>query len=142
VKTTKRTWEANKFLGRPEPIYTYSSTERTGQLSFKIVVDHPSILNLMVREEFKNMSDEEADNYINALFAGCENYDFYDLIKRYTTLDKSDVEYILAYLNKGGSPEQIKQYNVVTEEVEKPKSNVITPSEPKTTESEVYKQYH
>jgi hypothetical protein len=133
-ENNQASWESNKFLGRPEPIYTYSSTERTGQLSFKIVVDHPSILNLLVREEFKDMSDDEADNYINALFAGCEDLDFYDLIKRYTTLDKSDVEYILAYLNKGGSPEQIKQYSVVTEQTEKPKPNVITPSEPKINE--------
>ena len=133
-ENNQASWETNKFLGRPEPIYTYSSTERTGQLSFKIVVDHPSILNLLVREEFKDMSDDEADNYINALFAGCENYDFYDLIKRYTTLDKSDVELIQAYLNKGVTPEVIKKFSVVTDNVEKPNPNVTTQSEPKKSE--------
>ena len=40
-------WESNTFLGRPEPIYTYQNTERSGQVSFKVVVDHPSILNLL-----------------------------------------------------------------------------------------------
>ena len=62
-------WEENSFLGRPEPIYTYQNTSRSGSLGFKVVVDHPSILNLLVREHFKFMTDEEADNYINAFFA-------------------------------------------------------------------------
>jgi hypothetical protein len=72
-------WQDNTFLGRPEPIYTYQDTSRTGTISFKVIVDHPSILNLLVREHFKGMSDDEAENYINAFFAGCEELDFYDL---------------------------------------------------------------
>jgi len=129
-ENNQATWETNKFLGRPEPIYTYSNTERTGQLSFKIVVDHPSILNLLVREEFKNMSDEEADNYINALFAGCQDLDFYDLIKRFTTLDKSDIENIKAYLNKGLRTQEIKTYSVNIESVEKVEPTVSTTTAP------------
>lgn len=108
-------WEQQSFLGRPEPIYTYQNTDRTGQISFKIVVDHPSILNLLTREFFKNYSDEEADNYINAFFAGCEVLDFYELIKRYTTLDPTDVTYIMQYLNdsKNAKPEVINRYKSV-----------------------------
>lgn len=93
-------WETNKFIGRPEPIYTYQGAERNGSLSFKIVVDHPSILNLLVREEFKNMSDEEADNYINAFFAGDVDVEFYSLIQKYPMLDKNDLTAVLKYLNK------------------------------------------
>jgi hypothetical protein len=87
-------WDTNKFLGRPEPIYTYKGTERSGTISFKVVVDHPSILNLLI----KDISDEDAENYLNAFFAGCETVDFYDLVRRYSTLDKSDLELIIAYL--------------------------------------------
>ena len=122
-------WETNTFLGRPEPIYTYQNTERNGQISFKIVVDHPSILNLLVREHFKGMSDEEADNYINAFFAGCEELDFYALIRRYTTLDGDDRSLIKSYLNKGVDSQTIKKYKTVTDPVTKvdpsadPKSN-------------------
>jgi hypothetical protein len=92
-------WETNNFMGRPEPIYTYQNTERAGSISFKVVVDHPSILNLLVRELFKNLSDEETDNYINAFFAGCEDIDFYDLINRYPVLEPSDAKLIIDYLN-------------------------------------------
>lgn len=110
-------WTDNTFLGRPEPIYTYQDTTRTGQLSFKVVVDHPSILNLLVREHFKNMSDEESENYINAFFAGCEELDFYALIRRYTQLDINDVTLIKMFLEKGKDPEVIKTYKVVTDPV-------------------------
>jgi len=111
-------WEENSFLGRPEPIYTYQNTSRSGQISFKIVVDHPSILNLLVQKHFKGMSDEESDNYINAFFAGCEELDFYELIRTYTTITKDDAEAIKNYLEGGGTPEEILKYKVTTEDAE------------------------
>jgi hypothetical protein len=107
-------WESNTFLGRPEPIYTYQNTERTGQVSFKVIVDHPSILNLLVKEHFKGMSDEESENYINAFFAGCEEIDFYDLIRRYTTITPGDAELIIQLLNGKNDGPTIKKYKSVT----------------------------
>jgi hypothetical protein len=108
-------WQDNTFLGRPEPIYTYQDTSRSGQLSFKVVVDHPSILNLLVREYFKGMSDDESENYINAFFAGCEELDFYGLIRRFAQLDSNDIKLIQSFLNKGADPEVIQQYKITTE---------------------------
>jgi hypothetical protein len=96
-------WESNTFLGRPEPIYTYQNTERSGNISFKVVVDHPSILNVLVRDFFdKFPSPESVENYINAFFAGCQEIDFYDIMRRYTTLSDDDTKLIDAYLNKNG----------------------------------------
>ena len=106
-------WEATNFLGRPEPIYTYQNTQRNGTVSFKVVVDHPSILNLLVRDFFKDMSDEEAENYINAFFAGCKDVDFYDLIRKYTTLSKDDITRIQDYLNSGNDPKMVTTYKTV-----------------------------
>jgi len=128
-------WQDNTFLGRPEPIYTYQDTARSGQLSFKVVVDHPSILNLLVREYFKDMSDDEAENYINAFFAGCEELDFYGLIRRFAQLDSNDIRLIQSYLNNGVEPELIQQYKVNTEfpVTEDPASNTAKNSEPAKT---------
>jgi outer membrane protein OmpA-like peptidoglycan-associated protein len=92
-------WETTKFIGRTEPIYTYQNAERSGSVSFKVIVDHPSVLNLLVKKSFEGMSDAEADNYINAFFAGCEQLDFYDLIRRYRELDSSEIEIIMDYLS-------------------------------------------
>jgi len=58
-------WESNKFIGRGESIYTYNNTERSGQLSFKIVVDHSSYMNT-----FRGL-DGPDDNYIASFMAGC-----------------------------------------------------------------------
>ena len=40
-------WDKTNFIGRGEPIYTYNNTERTGSLSFKVIIDHPSYMNNM-----------------------------------------------------------------------------------------------
>jgi len=38
-------WNSNEFIGRGENIYTYTNTERRGNLSFTLVIDHPAILD-------------------------------------------------------------------------------------------------
>ena len=38
-------WSDDKFIGRGEPVYTYTNTQRSGTLSFTLLVDHPSVLN-------------------------------------------------------------------------------------------------
>jgi hypothetical protein len=58
-------WEANNFIGRGEPVYTYNNTERSGQLSFSIIVDHPSYSN-----SFRDSKGPD-DNYVASFFAGC-----------------------------------------------------------------------
>ena len=58
-------WESNNFIGRGEPVYTYNNTERAGNLSFQVIVDHPSYVN-----SFRG-SDGPDDHYINSFWAGC-----------------------------------------------------------------------
>ena len=58
-------WEASNFIGRGEPVYTYNNTERSGNLSFQIIVDHPSYVN-----SFKG-PDGPDDHYVNSFWAGC-----------------------------------------------------------------------
>ena len=121
-------WDSNTFLGRPEPIYTYQNTERNGSISFKVVVDHPSVLNLLVREHFKGMSDEESDNYINAFFAGCEEIDFYDLIQRYATITPDDVKLILDYLQGGNDKDTIDRKKYILKRIEQNQPQITQPS--------------
>lgn len=133
-------WEENSFIGRPEPIYTYQNTARSGQVSFKVVVDHPSILNLLVREHFGGMSDEESENYINAFFAGCKDEDFYSLIQKYTQLDQNDVNNIKAYLNAGSPKEIIKKFKYTSTDVtiSKPDTNSEKTNQPAPFEKQFY----
>lgn len=61
--------ETTNFIGRGEPIYTYNNTERTGTLSFKIIIDHPTYLN-----ELKYRSDV-TDDMLISMAAGCFELD-------------------------------------------------------------------
>jgi outer membrane protein OmpA-like peptidoglycan-associated protein len=105
-------WEPNNFLGRPEPIYTYTNTERSGTLSFKIVVDHPSVLNLLIREHFKSVNEQDVDKYITSFFAGAKDIDFYSLIRTYANLDSDDIKLMQDYLNSSGDPATVSQYKL------------------------------
>lgn len=74
-------WSDSQFIGRGEKIYTYVNTERSGTLSFKLLIDHPSVLNLW-REEKSNNKEaseqgsvddvESTEQRILRFFAGCE----------------------------------------------------------------------
>ena len=86
-------WESNKFIGRGESVYTYSNTERSGTLSFKVVVDHPTYIN-----SFSDRRTEVDDNYVASFFAGeidpsssfsntMTSYDLDEILKEYTPTD-------------------------------------------------------
>lgn len=75
-------WNPNKFIGRGENIYTYTNTERRGNLSFTLLIDHPSILDYWTREDAKGKLKEGNDGGIDEIrneentllrfFSGCE----------------------------------------------------------------------
>ena len=102
-------WEPNLFLGRPEPIYTYQNSERSGTISFKVVVDHPSVLNLLIREHFKAVNETDTDAYINSFFAGAKDIDFYSLIRQYNNLNSDEIATVQNYLNNSKDPNVINQ---------------------------------
>ena len=56
-------WEENSFIGRGEPMYTYSNTSRSGSLSFKLLIDHPAILDYWERKhEVGNRYESSVDD--------------------------------------------------------------------------------
>ena len=67
-------WNRHTFIGRGEPIYTYTQTTRRGTLSFTLLIDHPSIVNNMKRQETNN-DNEDYENEILRFFAGCGKTD-------------------------------------------------------------------
>jgi hypothetical protein len=83
-------WNPQTFLGRPEPIYTYKETSRGGTLSWKIIVDHPSILNTIVNKHLKT-NKEKMNSIIDSFFAGCTKYDIYQLALKYNTIPTKDL---------------------------------------------------
>jgi outer membrane protein OmpA-like peptidoglycan-associated protein len=97
------------FIGRPEPVYTYSNTSRTGQLTWKIVVDHPSVLNMLVNRVLVNETvKSRVDGILDSFFAGCRKYDLYELAQKYYTINPRDIFEI---------QQRLSTRNVTTEQV-------------------------
>jgi len=95
-------WKATDFLGRPEPVYTYNNTSRSGTISWKIIVDHPSVLNLVVNRVLaKETNKQKIDGILESFFAGCRKYDLYELTKKYATVNPNDLKEIQTELVAG-----------------------------------------
>lgn len=93
TEDTRPQFNENVFLGRPEPIYTYRNTSRSGTLKWKMIVDHPSIMDLIVNRVLANEGDrQKADSIINSFFAGCKKYDLYDLAQIYNTVPLTELQ--------------------------------------------------
>jgi hypothetical protein len=102
TETNSASWKDSSFIGRPEPVYTYSNTKRTGTLSWKVVVDHPSVLNLIVNKVLTNeTNNSRIDNMINSFFAGCLKYDLYELAEKYPLANPNELYNIQRELDLG-----------------------------------------
>jgi hypothetical protein len=80
-----------KFLGRPEPIYTYQNTTRKGSISWKIVVDHPAIMNTIIQKQLAGVAKQRVDSIVDSFFAGCTKYDMYELGIKFNTIPTRDL---------------------------------------------------
>ena len=102
-------WESNEFLGRPEQIYTYRSSSRSGTLSFKIIVDHPSVMNLVVNNVLSNQgSSQLSDQVLESFFAGLTKFDVYELSKRYNNFSQTELAQIQEIINGSSNRERVK----------------------------------
>lgn len=89
---SKPTFNSTTFLGRPEPIYTYKNTTRSGSISWKMIVDHPAVMNTIVQKQLKNVAKkEQVDSMIDSFFAGCLKYDLYELGIKFNTIPTRDL---------------------------------------------------
>ena len=134
-ETNSANWNTNEFLGRPEPIYTYNNTTRQGSLSWKIVVDHPSILNAIVDKELANESNnDKITSIVDSFFAGCRKYDIYELALRYKQFTYSDIYEIITMSSVG---ETVKEnFDIITAEIPGPEEVTVEEYEDKITSSD------
>lgn len=69
-------WNETNFIGRGEGIYTYTNTTRSGDLSFKLLVDHPSVIDYWEnRGQSKSNSVDvtsDPEQQLLRFFAGCD----------------------------------------------------------------------
>lgn len=89
--SSSASFNSTSFLGRPEPIYTYKDTTRKGNISWKIIVDNPSVVNLLVDKQLKGIDNPKINSILDSFFAGCVKYDIYELAKKFNTIPLSDL---------------------------------------------------
>ena len=119
-------WNENDFLGRPEKVHTYKNTTRTGTLEFSIVVDHPSVLNVITNRVLENQSSvERVNGILESFFSGCLKYDLYELAKIYNTMTLSELEEI---------QKQVQESYTVKDEVDILNRTYITGKDPSTVD--------
>tara|TARA_R110000824_G_scaffold106610_20_gene252170 strand:+ start:4161 stop:7709 length:3549 start_codon:yes stop_codon:yes gene_type:complete len=108
-ENTNVNWDKTNFIGRGEPIYTYNNTERSGQLSFKIIIDHPDYLN--DREIFNRANSNEI---IASIAAGCTDYERFFSPSEYNEIrnevDKTVPVGNATVANERPTPEDINFY--------------------------------
>ena len=107
-ENTSANWTSTDFIGRGEPVYTYNNAKRSGSIGFKILVDHPRVINC-----YRGKSN----NLIERFFAGCVTPDdFLNALK--CTKSQSDLEEIKKelYKNKPNKVTDVekKQFEVDT----------------------------
>jgi hypothetical protein len=114
-ESVQASWNQNDFIGRPEPIYTYKNTSRTGSLTWDIVVDHPSILNVIVNKVLANETNKpRIDSILDSFFAGCRKYDLYELAKKYYTINPNDLFQIQQAITSKEITREQMQYVIST----------------------------
>jgi hypothetical protein len=136
-------WNQSDFLGRPEPVYTYKNTSRSGTLQWKIVVDHPSILNSIVDKVLKNETNKTRVNSIlDSFFAGCRKYDIYELAKKYYTINPNDL-YLLqtAITSKDLTREQLISTKQTIQTGFNAPTNGATPNKQSASSNDFWKKY-
>jgi len=106
---SKASWNPTSFLGRPEPVYTYKNSSRSGTLSWTIIVDHPSVMNTIVREQLKTRTPQEINSIMDSFFAGCVKYDIYDLALKFNTIPTSELYTYQQLLNDPTKTEEEKE---------------------------------
>ena len=70
-------WNPTSFIGRGEKIYTYTDTERSGNLSFMLLVDHPSVLDMWKKNGATGLIEDDEQTVLR-YFTGCETLDLPD----------------------------------------------------------------
>jgi hypothetical protein len=103
-ENTNANWTTTDFIGRSEPVYTYNNSKRSGQLSFKIVVDHPKVIN-----GYRGKSTDEIERFL----AGCTSPNsFLAAIGKNSDISQStkdEVDKKLNSIKKQESSDTVKQ---------------------------------
>lgn len=125
------------FVGRPEPIYTYKNTSRSGTLNWTIIVDHPSAMNTIIEKQMKGVAKERVQSIVDSFYAGCTKYDLYELGIKFNTIPTKDLYTYQQILNNPRltTEEQIQVLQSIPQDQSKTPVNNSTGGDTNTSNS-------
>ena len=131
-ETTTANWNETSFLGRSEPLYTYNNTKRSGTFKFKIVVDHPRVIN-----QYRGRQTKEVEKFMAGITTPAQFLDFIDKNTQFNTGTKKELEKKLNSIvrqSKSNTNKETKDFNIFFE-------NNVTSLPPTTYEAELNAKY-
>jgi len=85
-------WTKSDFIGRGEPVFTYNNATRSGQLRFKVLVDHPRVIN-----GYRGKRTDAIEKF----FAGCITpTEFLEYLDKNTSVSQSQKDEITKKYNQ------------------------------------------
>ena len=144
-ENSRASWKEQDFLGRTEKVYTYTNSSRDGSISWKVVVDHPSVLNVIVNKVLANNTNSERINgLLDSFFAGCKKYDLYELAKKYYTISPNELAVLQQVISsKDASKEAVAAIrdNQASGALNTGSQSQVTTQPVQQTPSETFKQF-
>ena len=125
---SKPDFATTTFIGRPEPIYTYKNTARSGSLNWTIIVDNPAMMNTIIEKQLKGAGKERVQSIVDSFYAGCVKYDLYELGIKFNTIPTKDLFTYQQILNNPRltTEEQIQVLQSIPSDVATNKTNDST----------------
>jgi hypothetical protein len=134
---SKPDFNSTFFMGRPEPIYTYKNTSRSGSLSWTIIVDNPAMLNTIIEKQMNGVNKERVQSVVDSFFAGCTKYDLYELGIKFNMIPTKDLFTYQQILNNPRltTEEQIQVFQSIPQEqvTDQPNKSTGADTNPGTT---------
>ena len=80
-------WTKSDFIGRGEPVFTYNNTTRSGQLRFKVLVDHPKVINA-----YRGRRTNEIERFLAGCLSPSEFLNFLDKNEGVSESARNEIE--------------------------------------------------
>jgi hypothetical protein len=117
-ENTSANWTPTEFIGRSEPVYTYNNTKRSGQLSFKIVVDHPKVIN-----GFRGRKSDVIERFLAGCVSPNDFLDFLDKNSDISQITRDEIDKKIKEVENQKSNNTQKQKETVTITFEETETN-------------------
>ena len=108
-ENTSSNWTPTDFIGRSEPVYTYNNAKRSGQISFKVIVDHPKVIN-----GYRGKKSDAIERFLSGCITPNDFLSFLDKNGDISQLTRGEIEKKIKSVENQKSSDTQKQKQTVS----------------------------